>query len=191
VVTTRRAWCASIVALVVAATAVTSADDNQKAFEKQWTGRRVLVKRPLYSLVYNEHGPRGGVHQERDGLTVVTPFEGTYFQFDGRHKIDDVLEHDVEKIAPSVTVAYRKDRLLEGWLQVIEPVLLTRYDQGVELTVSAARVERDTVRLSLVRGGDQELATTLTVKWPLHISKSFTERGNVEALIQQYLTARE
>jgi len=191
VITARRVWGASIVALVVAAATVTSADSNQKAFEKQWTGRRLLVKRPLYSLVYNERSLAGAIRQGRDGLTVVTPFEGTFFQFNGRFRTDDVVESDVEKIAPLVTVAYRKDRLVDSSVQVIEPVMLARYDPGVELIVRAARIQKDIVRLELVRDGEEELATTLTVKWPLYISKSFSERGNVEALIQAYLTARE
>jgi hypothetical protein len=52
-----------------------------------------------------------------------------------------------------------------------------------------ARVERDVVRLELVKtaGTDDEGVTSLTVKWPLILSKSFSERGNVEDLIQQYL----
>jgi hypothetical protein len=56
-----------------------------------------------------------------------------------------------------------------------------------------ARVERDVVRLELVRtaGTDDEGVTSLTVKWPLILSKSFSERRNVEDLIQQFLTLRE
>ena len=56
---TRRAWWASVVALVLATTTSMSADANQKAFEKHWVGRRVVLKRPLYSLVYNERSLRG------------------------------------------------------------------------------------------------------------------------------------
>ncbi len=181
--------------MMLAGTAVTSADSNQKTFEKRWTGRRVMVKRPLYSLVYNERGLGGSLHSGRStGLTVATPFAGTYFQFDGRHKVDDIVEQDVQQIARSVTVAYRKTRLLdEGITQQIEPLTLTLYDVGIELMVTAARVERDTVRLTLVQpGGDEdENATSLTVKWPVPLSKSFSERGNVEGLIQQFLTVHE
>jgi trans-2-enoyl-CoA reductase len=193
VVSTRGVWSFSL-ALVIAATAVTSADTNQKTFEKHWTGRRVVVKRPLYSLVFNERGLVGTTRAGRAGLTVVTPFAGTYFQFDGRHRVDDVVEHDVHQIAKSVTIAYRKDKELgEGWIQQIEPVTLTLYDVGNELTVKAARVDRDAVRLTLVQtaGEDDEVATSLTVKWPVPLSKSFSERGNVEGLIQQYLSTGE
>jgi hypothetical protein len=191
VASTRRAWKASVLALVAAATTVTSAaDTGQKLFEKQWTGRHVIVTRMLYSLVYNERGRTGSVRLGRSGLIVVTPFAGTYFQFDGRRRVDDVVEHDVQKVADAVTVAYRKDRFLgEGWVQEIEPVLLEHYDPGIELLVKTAVVERDVVRLELIRPGigEDEAMTSLTVKWPLILSKSFSERGNVEALIRQYL----
>jgi hypothetical protein len=192
--TTRRKWSASAVALVLATTTILSADTNQKAFEKTWVGRRVVVKRPLYSLVYNERSLRGSTHASRDGLTVVTPFAGTYFQFDGRHRVDDVMEHDVQQIAQSVSFAYIKDKLLgEGSIHEIEPVMLARYDRGVELMVRAAQVNRDTVRLklSLPADGDDDVATALTVQWPAPLSKSFSERGDVEDLIQQFLTTLE
>ena len=57
----RRVCSASVAALVLAAAAVASAANNQKEFEKLWTGRHVVVKRPLYSLVYNESGLGGSV----------------------------------------------------------------------------------------------------------------------------------
>jgi hypothetical protein len=189
---TRRWWSTSVVTLVLAATTIMSAaDTNQKAFTKNWVGRQVVVKRPLYSLVYNERGRLGSVRAGRDGLTVVTPFAGTYFKFDGRRGVDDVIEQDVQKIAEAVTRAYVKDNLInEGFNQQIEPVMLARYDGGVELVVRSAEVNRDTVRLklSLPADGDDDIATTLTVQWPAPLSKSFSERGNVEDLIQAFLT---
>jgi hypothetical protein len=191
---TFRVWSASVVALLLAATTITSADTNQKAFEKNWVGRRVVVKRTLYSLVYNDRNLRGSIHAGRDGLTVVTPFTGTYFQFDGRHRVDDVVEHDVQKIAQSVKLAYVKDAPLgEGSIQEIEPVMLARYDRGVELVVRVAQVNRDTVRLklSLPAGGDDGVATGLTILWPAPLSKSFSERVDVEDLIRQFLTTLE
>src|SRR5580765_371811 len=98
---THRTWSASVVMLMLAATSLTSAESHQKTFEKNWVGRRVVVKRSLYSLVYKERTLRGSIRAGRDGLTVVTPFAGTYFQFDGRSRVDDIIEHDVQKIAAS------------------------------------------------------------------------------------------
>ncbi len=190
---TRRVWIASVVALVLATTTIMSADTNQNAFKKNWVGRRVVVNGPLYSLVYKERSLRGSIRADRDGLTVVTPFAGTYFQFDGRHRVDDVIEHDVQKIAEAVKRAYIKDKLSdEGFTQVIEPVMLAHYDRGVELVVRAAQVDLDTVRLklSLAADGDDDVVTSVTVKWPAPLSKSFSERGDVEDLIQQFLTLK-
>ena len=180
--------------LMLAATSLTSAESNQKTFEKNWVGRRVVVKRSLYSLVYKERTLRGSIRAGRDGLTVVTPFAGTYFQFDGRSRVDDIMEHDVQKISQAVRLAYAKDKLLgEGTNQLIDPVTLTRYDRGVELVVSGVQVNRETVRLklSLPTDGDDDVATGLTIQWPLPLSKTFSERSEVEDLIQQFLTLLE
>ena len=182
------------VILVVLAAVVVSASNNQKEFERSWFGRHVVVRVPLYSLVYKGRGWRGSVDTRRDGLTVITPSAGMFFQFDGRRKVDDIVEHDVQQIAPSVTVAYQKSKLLdEGFNQVIEPVMLARYDAGTELVVRGAHVSLDQVRLELSIPGDpqQELATTLTIRWPAPLSKSFTERPNIEDLILRCLSTRE
>jgi hypothetical protein len=61
----------------------------------------------------------------------------------------------------------------------------------MELTVRAARVTRETVRIELSLAADDETVTSLTVQWPVPLSKSFAERGNVESLIQQFLTVAD
>jgi hypothetical protein len=177
---------------VVLATAILSAANNQKEFEKSWAGRHVVVRAPLYSLVYKERGMRGSIDTRRDGLTVVTPSAGMYFQFDGRRSVSDIVEHDVQQIAPLVTGAYRKNKVLdEGFNQLIEPVMVARYDPGTELVVRSAHVVLDRVRIELSMPGDEdrELATALTVQWPAPLSKSFTERSNIELLILKFLSA--
>jgi hypothetical protein len=190
----RGAWSAALLALVLLAEAVVSAESKQKTFENNWVGRHVVVRQPLYSLVFKERGRRGSITARRDGLTVVTPFSGRYFQFDGRQRVDDVAERDVQRIAEAVKVAYVKDQMLgEGSVQAIDPVMLARYDPGTELVVRAARLKLDAVRieLSLATDPDSELATSLTVQWPAPLSKSFSERVDVEDLIQQFLTIAE
>ena len=192
---TQRTSSTGLAVLVLVAGVSLSAESQQKAFENSWTGRHVIVQRPIYSLVYKEQRLRGSVDVKRDGLTVVTPFVGTYFQFDGRRHVDDIMEHDVLKIAPAVKLAYVQDKVFdEGSNQVIDPVTLTRYEPGTELVVRAARVNRETVRLdlALATDGERDRATSLTVQWPAPLSKSFSERTSVEGLIQQFLaTARE
>ena len=182
------------VLLVVLATAVVSAADNHKQFEKSWIGRRVVVRAPLYSLVYKERGIRGSIDARRDGLTVITPSAGVYFQFEGRRKVGDIVEHDLQRIAPSVTSAYQKGKVFEeGFNQIIEPVMLARYDPGTELVVRRVHVLLDRVRIELATPEDpeQEVATALTVQWPAPLSKPFTERSNVEELIFRFLSTRQ
>lgn len=186
------AWSAVVAAFMLVASSIVSAENQQKAFEKNWVGRHVVVKRPLYSLEYNEHG-RGGIKAKRDGLTVVTPWEGTYFQFDGRLKVANITEHDVHRIAPSVKLAYQKEMMLEdGVNQVIDPVMLSRFESGTELIVRTVRVGLKTIRLELsLPDSEKDLATSLTVQWPAALSKPFTERVDVEGLIQQFVTPRD
>ena len=191
---TRPAASIAVAALVLTATVLVSAENQQKAFENSWVGRHVVVKRTLYSLVYKEQRIRGSVEVKRDGLTVVTPFAGNYFQFDGRRHVDDIMEQDVQRISDSVKVAYQQSKLLdEGFSQVVDPLLLTRYDPGTELIVRTARVNREMVRLELaqVTDGEKDIATSLTVQWPAPLSKTFSERVNVEGLIQEFLTVRQ
>jgi hypothetical protein len=185
---------ANVAALVLVTSLIVSAESQQKTFEHSWVGRRVVLKQPLYSLVYKERGMRGSTTAKRDGLTVVTPFTGIYFQFDGRHHVDNVTARDVQKVAEAVKVAYVKDEILgDSWVQVIDPVMLARYDPGTELVVRAAHMNLETVRLdlALATNSDNELATSLTVQWPAPLSKSFSERVDVEGLIHQFLTMRE
>jgi hypothetical protein len=187
----RGAYGVGVAVLALLASVIVSAESEQKAFEKSWVGRRVVVRQPLYSLVYKERGLRGSITSKREGLTVVTPFAGIMFQFDGRRHVDDVRARDVLKIAEAVKLAYMKDQLLEeGAAQVIDPVLLARYDPGAELVVRATRVRLDTVRLDLSPAADSDrlLATSLTVAWPQPLTKSFSERVDVEGLIHQFLT---
>lgn len=189
----RRAAIAGVGTLVLLTGVVLSAENQQKAFENSWIGRRVIVKQSLYSLVYKEQRLRGSVDVKRDGLTVVTPFAGTYFQFDGRRHVDDITAHDILRIADAVKSAYAQTNLLsEGWTQVVDPVMVARYDPGTELVVRAAKVNRETVRLELspATDGDKEVATSLTIQWPGPLSKSFSERLNVEGLIQQFLAVQ-
>src|SRR5437773_6469479 len=49
----------------------------------------------------NRHG-KG----KRDGLTVVTPSEGTYLQFDGRRGRDDIKETEPQRLKDAVATAY-------------------------------------------------------------------------------------
>jgi hypothetical protein len=180
------------IALVSGAAALTAADRPQQAFAKDWEGRHVVVRQTLISLVYNERGLLGNtVSAKRDGLTVVTPSAGMYFQFDGRQGQDDVVGRDAQRIIDAIAVAYRGDTLDVRAYRKIEPLLIARYDVGVELVVRSVRMDRDTVRLVFgqAAGPDRDDApvTSLTIKWPVPLSRSFSERDVVETLIRPFV----
>jgi hypothetical protein len=183
------------VALVAAGlSAAAAAEGPHEAFTGTWVGRTVLVKQTLYTLSYDERGLMGQTRRDRrEGLNVVTPFNGSYFQFDGRQKQDDVLDQDPQRLVEKINATYQADSLAVRSYQKIQPHLLHRYVPGAELVVSKARIERDFVRILLVdRKSDfgDEPAASLTVRWPSPFSRSFGERAAVEGLVQQYLQVK-
>lgn len=179
--------------IIVASTAGLAAADNpQKTFAKTWEGKSVVVKQTLFTLVYNERGRLGKTAKgKRDGLTVVTPSVGTYFQFDGRDSENDITDRDPQRVFDTVGTTYLRAYNLDiGTYQKVEPLLLTRYERGVELIVRTVRVEENVVRVvfdDAAAAGKGEVATTLTVKWPVPLSSAFTERSLVEILIRQFV----
>ena len=180
-----------VIALSAPLSTLAAADTPQQAFARTWQGQNVIVKRSLYTLVYNERGllgnTRGG---KRDGLLVATPVEGAYLQFDGRQGREDVVERDPERMFNAVSVMYEPDSLDVRSYRKVEPVTVTRYDSGWELRVNQVRVGIDTVNLSFsVRSGPDtgDLATSLRIKWPIPFSKSFAERNAVENVIRQFV----
>jgi hypothetical protein len=187
---------ALVMALASAASVLTAAVRPQQVFAKDWEGRHVVVRQTLFSLVYNERGLLGNtVSAKREGLTVVTPSAGMYFQFDGRQGQDDVVGRDAQNIVNAVALAYRGNTLDVRPYRKVEPLLIARYDAGVELVVKSVRMDRDTVRLSLVQmagpdSGDAPV-TSLTVKWPVPLSSSFSERDVVEKLIRPFLDFKQ
>src|SRR5437867_1440700 len=169
-----------------------AADNSRQLFTKNWEGKTVVVKRTLYTLVYNERGRLGTTRRNRRaGLTVVTPFSGWYFQFDGRQSQDDIVDHDAQRLVDTVTETYHSDALDVRDYQKVEPIVLARYEVGSELVVSGVVIERDLVRLVLnnlaIQDEGGEAATALTVKWPTPLSKVLSERDAVEGLIGQFV----
>ena len=175
--------------------AARAADNPRQLFAKDWEGRTVVVTRTLYTLVYNERGRLGATRRNRrDGLTVVTPFLGTYLQFDGRQSQDDITDQDPQQLVDTVTETYRSDALEVRTYQKIEPIVVARYEVGTELVVREIRIERDTLRLLFSDPGSldngSEPATGLTIKWPTPLSRSLTERQAVETLIGQFVKVK-
>jgi hypothetical protein len=190
----RRLLGALGIALLFAGTVVNAGQSPQDAFVKSWVGRSVVVKRTLFTLVYNAKGAIGTTSSgKRDGLVVVTPFEGEYLRFDGRGGRDDVVGRDPRQFVDAVKTAYAVDSTEVRSYRTVEPLMVARYDAGVELIVKDVRVGKDTVKLTFVQpsgpDGPDAIVTSLTVKWPLPFSKTFSERDGVEKLILPYVSA--
>ena len=169
-----------------------SSETPHEAFAKSWKGRSVVVRQALHSLVFNERGRLGTLHSSlREGLTVVTPHEGTYFQFDGRQGRDDIAGKDLQAVVNRVTEAYRGDPLEVHSFQRVEPLLVARYDPGVELVVKNVRVEQDRVKIDLAQlispDGGQDPVTSITIRWPAPISKSLSERPLIESTMRGFV----
>jgi hypothetical protein len=181
-----------VIALVSAVSALTAAESPQQAFAKRWEGKNVIVQQSLYTLVYNERGLLGNTHSDkRDGLTVVTPYEGIYFQFDGRQGRSDVTELDPQRILDAVGTTYQGDSLDVRSYRKVEPLIIVRFDVGVELVAEKVRIERDRVRISFTKrvGPDasDDPVTSLTIRWPVPFSRSFSERDLIENLIRRFV----
>lgn len=182
----------------IAATAVVSlhgaAPSGKKAFVDLWEDRAVIVTRTLYSIVFDERSRVVPLlkHEGRvSGLTMATP-SGMYYQFDARRDSeDDIMARDPNQIVSLLRDQYRRSTHLEiGNVQDVEPVLLVRYEPGVELFVRKVQIERDRVRLLLHRERKGDLATTLTVEWPVPLSKELTESAVIEGVFSRFITRR-
>lgn len=185
-----------VIASVAAVGAVGAADPGRKAFADSWRGKRVEIRKTLFTLVYNERGRLGKVyHDKREGLTVAGPSSGMYFQFDGRDSEQDIVANDPQQIVERIGEVYRRQEALEiGFYLRIEPLLIMRYEAGGALVVKDVQVDRNRVRLafgSLAPDAPRdETATTLTIQWPADLSPGLTERPLIDGLIRQFVDDR-
>ena len=184
--------------IVVASTlaAAFAAESPQLAFSRSWEGREVRVKRALYTLVYNERGRLGVSYSgKREGLTVLTPYDGIYFQFEGRYGRQDILVRNPQQIIDAVAVEYQGDTLEVRSYRKVDPLMLARYDPGVALVVTKVQFARNTVRLVLAEstgsGVKENSETAITVKWPAPLSKSLSERQLIEGLLGWFIDGAE
>lgn len=189
--TTQIRTAAALICSLVALGTIVAAESPQRAFATEWQGRTVVIRQRLYSLVFNERGTMGHVYAgRREGLVVVTPQDGVFFEFPGRQHRDDVSLRDLGGMIEAVDQEYVADALdLRGYRK-LEPLSLVQYDPGGELVVARAEVLKDLVRLTFSQpggpGGDDPVSS-LTVRWPLPLSKAFTERQQIEQLIGRYV----
>ena len=179
----------SLVLLTVAVLATpVAADTPQQSFAKAWEGRRVTVRAPIYTLVYNERG-KFGTRREglREGLTVATASGASYLQFDGRQGRETIVQQDPRLVLGAVNAAYEADALDVRAYRKLEALAVRRCDPGLPLQVLAVRMERNEVRIDLAHPGGAEPVTTLRVKWPTPLSKTFDERQPIEDIIGHFL----
>jgi hypothetical protein len=179
--------------IMVSTIATLSAASNPKEdFAASWEGHTVVLKQRLYTLAYRERGLFGNGSDKRDGLFVVTPFKGTYYQFDGRQSQDDIRAADPERLTDTIRTTYARDVMDVREYSKVEPIVITAYEPGVELIVSAVRVDRDRLRLFFTdpRTTDSTTATSFMIQWPTPFSRSFSERQAVETIIRQYVQPR-
>ena len=181
--------------LVMASTvAILSAGSNPKEdFATSWEGQAVVLKQPLYTLAYRERGRLGNASDKRDGLFVVTPFSGTYYQFDGRQSKDDIRSADAQSLPGTIRTTYASDALDIREYSKVEPIVITVYEPGVELVLSVVRIDRDRLRLFFTdpRAAESIIATSLMVQWPTPFSRGFSERPAIETIIRRYIQPRE
>jgi hypothetical protein len=187
-----RRLAASTIVVASAFSAVSAAETPQLAFSRSWEGRQVRVKRALYTLVYNEKGRLGNTYSgRREGLTVLTPYDGIYFQFEGRQGRQDVVVRDPQQIIDAVAAEYQGDTLDVRSSRKVEPLLIARYDAGVALVVTKVWFERDTVRLILAEStgsaAKEDSQTAITVRWPAPLSRSLSERQLIEGLLSWFI----
>ena len=188
----------SFVAVVIAASAVISLEaggtSGKKAFLDAWEDHPVLLTRTLFSIVFDERSRVLPLfkHQGRiSGLTVATPSDSYYLFEARRDSEDDVMARDPNLIVSRLREQYRRSAVLDiGNVQDVESVMLVRYEPGVELFVKKVQIEKDRVRLLLHRDRRSELATTLTVKWPVPLSRDLAESANLDTVLARFVTRR-
>ena len=182
-----------LVALAAVASLHAAERSGKQAFQNAWVGRRVVVKRALYSVVFDERSRVLPVIKHRDrvsGLTVVTPTGTSYYQFDARRDSEeDIVDQDPDGILSNMRKQYfRSMHLDNGAVQDVEPFTLVRYSPGVAFIVRKVQLERDRVRLYFHKDGEADLATTLTVKFPTPLSSELTESPLIDDAITRFVT---
>jgi hypothetical protein len=165
---------------------------GRKAFQAAWVGQSVVVKRVLYSVVFDERQRALPIVKRRDrvtGLTVATPTGTSYYQFEARRDSEkDIIAHEPEGVVSQMRDQYLRSRHLDtGAAQDVEPVMLVQYAPGAALVVGKVQIDRDSVRLHLYMDGAADLATTLTIKFPLPLSKELSEAALIEDAIGQFV----
>ena len=116
----------------------------------------------------------------------------TFYQFHARRSSEqDVVDKDPNRIVSSLQEQYHRSEHLDiGNTQDVETVMLVRYEPGVELFVRDVQFERDHARLVLHKDRKGDLATTLTVKWPVPLTADLTESALIDSVLSRFITRK-
>jgi hypothetical protein len=171
-----------------------SAQSGKKAFVSSWKDQTVVLRQTLYSLIFDERSRIAPILKRQNrvsGLTVGTSRD-TYYQFDARRSSEqDVVDKDPNRIVSRLQEQYHRSEHLDiGNTQDVETVMLVRYEPGVELFVRDVQFERDHTRLVLHKDRKGDLATTLTVKWPVPLSAELTESALIDSVLSRFITRK-
>ena len=180
---------ATVLIMVCGAATVTAAGSATSDFAKKWNGRRVMVKSALYTVLYDEVG-RTGIHYNgrQAGLTIATP-EGRYYEFDGPGSDEDIVDDSPNRVVDEMSTRFVRAYHLDiGIVKTITPLSLRQYEPGVILIVDSIKVERNRIRFAFRRPDeDDAFATSLTVEWPIPLSKTLRERDGIEGVLERFI----
>jgi hypothetical protein len=88
----------------------------------------------------------------------------------------------------AVSAEYERNALDARSYRKLEPLAIEQFVPGAELVVSDVRIERDAVKPEFGQpDGSKDTTTSLRVKWLLPLSPSFSERTNLEDLLQRFV----
>lgn len=189
VLLTSRVLAAALI-ITFSTSTVVSAGDPLSDFTRTWNGRRVVVRSPLYSVLYDEVG-RLGIHYRGKlaGLTVAT-HAGQHYEFDGPGADEDIAEATPNDVMTQMSVRFHRSSQLElSNVKAITPRVLRQYDPGVALIVDSVKIERNRIRFEFSQSdaGTNAFATSLTIEWPAPLSREFRERGAIEAMLRRFV----
>lgn len=190
---TPRSLAMALVMTTCAASTLTGAGAGVNDFAKSWNGRRMVVKSVLYTVLYDEVG-RTGIHYhgKQAGLTIATP-EGRYYEFDAPGSDEDVVEDSPNRVVSEMSTRFVRAYHLDiGIVKTITPLSLRQYEPGAVLIVDSVKVERNRVRFAFRRSDqapdkDDAFATSLTVEWPIPLSKTLRERDGIEGVLERFV----
>jgi hypothetical protein len=184
-----------VVSVLVLSLALTLAAANpKKEFAKEWEGKTVVLKKPLYTFAYTGTSMFGGsLEAQSVGVTRMAPGKGIYYEF---YLAKPDVDTDVQRLAQRSVAATGNVSTLTGAPRgglaykdnAVPPLQVITYDVGSELVIkkiSFPALARPMVKIDFAStlAPRSEPVTHLFIEWPQEISSNFEERTQVEALM--------